>query len=112
MISWQLCALMGGLILLDYITGIVAGTLTDGFSSGKMREGLWHKASYVCVIALSVMLDASCNLLDLGISLGGLTIGVCSWIGITEVGSILENLVKINPELGNNAFMGLFKSQK
>ena len=84
-------------IVLDFITGLVKAICTNTFSSGKMREGLWHKASLVLLIILALLVEYAQGFMELGITIpvvGGASV----YIPLMELGSILENLCKINPE--------------
>lgn len=101
------------LVTLDYVTGIVAGCMTEGFSSSKMRKGLVHKATYLVAILVCLCIEYLSLYLDLGFAFGsGITALVCVWIVLSEVGSIIENISKMNPELADNSFMRLFAVNK
>lgn len=96
-------------VVIDYLTGLWAGCLREGFSSTKMRLGLHHKATYLVVVLLCIFLEVVGKILSINPVLAdGVTIMTLAWIFVTETGSILENLVKINPELGEGPFMKIF----
>lgn len=98
--------------VIDYITGLIGGTMVDGFDSSKMRRGLFHKFTYWILIGLCYMVGLVGPYIELGsIVVDGLMLLACSWIVITECGSIMENLIKINPELENSPFMAIFKNK-
>jgi len=99
------------LVAADWLTGTVAGTMRNGFSSTKMREGLVHKMTYVLSIGLCELIDFMSAYADMGFNVSGLAYAACTWIAVTEIGSILENLVIMNPELGRNGFMKLFEKR-
>ena len=68
--------------------------------------------SYVIAIALTLVIEEIAKYYDLGyVHATALYSLVCIWIAVTEVCSILENLVKINPALGDNSFMKIFANQ-
>lgn len=97
------------LVCIDYVSGIIGGCMTEGFDSKKMREGLLHKLTYFIAIAVCMCIEYLSTYMELGFVFGsGLTVMACVWIVVTEVGSILENICKINPELSDNSFMKLF----
>lgn len=102
-------AVVGVLVILDIITGLVKAWDggEGGFSSQKMREGIAHKSTYAVVIALAEVIEWGSGHIDLGIT-APLVTPVCVYIAITEITSILENVVAINPDLKDNGFLGLF----
>ena len=68
--------------------------------------------SYVLVIALTLVIEEIAKYYDLGyVYATALYSLVYIWIAVTEVCSTLENLVKINPALGDNSFMKIFANQ-
>jgi len=100
------------LIILDFVSGTVGAFATDSYDSSKMRRGLFHMVSYVLVIALTLVIEEIAKYYDLGyVYATALYSLVYIWIVVTEVCSILENLVKINPALGDNSFMRIFANQ-
>lgn len=97
------------LICVDYVTGIIAAAIHENFSSTKMRQGLLHKLTYMLAIVLAYVIEALAAHYELGF-VNGIVALVVVWIVITEVGSVIENLVKINPKLANNRFLAIFKN--
>ena len=53
-------------IALDVVSGIAKGAKQGQLSSSKMREGIWHKAGYVLIIALAVLIEVGSKHIDLG----------------------------------------------
>lgn len=87
-------------MLLDYISGTCAACKAGEWCSAKARTGLWHKAGMVLVVLVSgiadIVLAVACENLHLGITYTGLLLPlVLAWYIITELGSILENAVKL-----------------
>ena len=85
------------LIALDFIIGVMGAVILHEFSSEKMRNGLLHKFTEMCCIALGVILD--------GVLVGGLDLTVqpvllatCGYIIVMETGSVLELVAKYNPD--------------
>ena len=87
-------------IVMDFFTGLLKAFATGEFSSRIMRRGLFHKASLLSVMALGWMVEYAQRYIDLGIGtvipVGG---AVCGYIILMEVGSSIENLCKMNPDL-------------
>ncbi len=100
------------LIVGDYITGVAKAIAAHDINSEKMRTGLWHKATYIFAVSLGVLIDfAQQQHIDLGFSVPIAT-AACIWISLTEITSILENLVEINPELADSPVLDLFHTNK
>lgn len=96
------------LIVMDYVSGVGKAIKSKDVDSQVMREGLWHKSAYVGVIALALLLEHGQTYLDLGYTLPVVT-PACTYIAVTEIASILENLSALNPELANNKVMQIFR---
>lgn len=87
-------------MVLDYISGTCAACKAGDWCSAKARSGLWHKAGMILVVLVAVVADVvlaiACENLQLGIAYSGLLLPlVLAWYIITELGSILENAVKL-----------------
>lgn len=85
-------------IVLDIITGVIKALKEKSFTSTIMREGLLHKGAEVITIVLGALVDYSQNYIDLGVKVP-LLICVCTYIVLMEIGSIIENICKINPKI-------------
>lgn len=97
------------LVIVDFITGLIGHTMHEGFSSSKVREGLAHKFTYAIALTLCLILEKIMEYYDLSMVYAGVLYSLTYvWIVITETGSILENLVLINPDLADNSFMRIF----
>lgn len=90
--------LTGAFMLMDIITGLVKAFKEKAYTSSIMREGLYHKCGYILCILLFYMVDYSQSYFDLGITFTTTPI-VCTYIILNEIGSIIENIGKINEEL-------------
>lgn len=109
--AWAIIACVC-LMLLDVISGFMAAVKNRELSSTKMREGLFHKCSLVMCIVLAWCIEMFVmHVPDLGFNVP-LVIPACVIIFAMEVVSILENIVKINPELENEEIMKLFTNTK
>lgn len=112
MLDYHIYVVFGVIIALDIIVGLVKAFSTEGFNSTKMREGLYHKFTYIAALALAALIEYGSIYLDFGFTLTVLQPAVIVYVVLTECGSILENLTVINPELADNAFMNIFSNGK
>lgn len=103
-----------GFMLFDWVTGLGKAFATDTYNSTKMREGLWHKAAIASVMVLAYALETATGMMDFTV-VGwevGTTLPVSGVVGayivLMEAGSVVENVVAMNPELGGKAFWRYF----
>lgn len=85
---------------IDYITGTAAACHDGEWSSKTAREGLWHKGGMIVVVVVAAIADGImaviCGNIPIGIDWPVLILPlVLAWYIITELGSILENAVKM-----------------
>lgn len=87
---------------LDYVSGSIAAAKAHEWTSDKARHGLFHKLGMFVAVAASVMLDLlfavilRSSQIVLPFSLTGIVSGlVMCWYTLTELGSLLENAVKL-----------------
>lgn len=85
---------------LDYITGTMAACKAGQWCSTTAREGLWHKGAMIVVVAVAAISDAIMVVIveyvPIGLQWPGVLLPlVLAWYIITELGSILENAVKM-----------------
>ena len=103
-VGWKgvLAAVWVLVMALDYISGSAAACRAGEWSSSAARQGLWHKGGMILVVAVAAIAD--CMILTVGAKLptglnfawpGVLFPMVLAWYIITELGSILENAVKL-----------------
>ena len=86
---------------LDYLTGSIAAARSGQWSSGKARDGIWHKCGMVVVVAVAAGTDlllslvlANLPLVELPVQYAGLVCPVVLvWYIVTELGSMVENAV-------------------
>ena len=100
--GWQgiMVVLWVAAMAIDYISGSLAAWLSGEWSSATAREGIKHKAGMILVVIVAVLAD-----ITLGIICGHLPVEmtwpvlvlplVLAWYILTELGSILENAVKM-----------------
>lgn len=89
------------LMALDYITGTFAAMKSGEWCSNKAREGVWHKCGAIIVVIVAaiadgIMLVICGNIPVFNITWPGVLLPmILAWYIITELGSILENAVKL-----------------
>ena len=91
---WVIC--MG----IDYLTGSIAAMKKGEWSSAAARQGLWHKGGMIVVVAVAgiadVVMVVICEHLPIGVTWTSIIFPlVLAWYIVTELGSILENAVKM-----------------
>lgn len=89
-----------GVMALDYISGTIAAALTGEWSSAVAREGIRHKGGMIFVVVVAAIADAVMVIIvsyvPIGLQWPGIILPmVLAWYIITELGSILENAVKM-----------------
>ena len=87
-------------MVLDYISGSASACKAGKWSSAVARQGLWHKGGMILVVMVSAMTDLLLTFLSDYLELefawpGCVFPMVLAWYIITELGSILENAVKM-----------------
>lgn len=95
------------LVLIDYVTGVVNAVMHGELSSEKMRQGLGHKFAYLAIICVALIVEYGSDYIDLGLGLP-VFIPVCVGICLIEITSIMENCVKINPDLKGSNILNIF----
>ena len=91
---WVACMAM------DYLTGTAAACHAGEWSSKTAREGLWHKGGMIVVVIVAAIADGImaviCANIPIGLEWPVLILPlVLAWYILTELGSILENAVKM-----------------
>ena len=94
LVTWAL------VMFLDYITGTMAACKEGQWCSATARDGLWHKGAMIVVVAVAAIADwimvVIVEYVPIGLQWPGLLMPlVRAWYIITELGSILENAVKM-----------------
>jgi len=92
-VGWVAC------MVLDYLTGSLAAARAGAWSSGKARDGIWHKCGMLVVVLVAagtdLLLAAVLDNLPLAafpVEYAGLVCPVVLvWYIVTELGSIAEN---------------------
>ena len=102
-LGWKGLMILAWVVLmaLDWITGTFAAMKSGEWTSRKSREGAWHKGGAVIVVIVAVIADlimlVICgNIPVLNIQWPNLILPlVLAWYILTELGSILENAIKL-----------------
>ena len=90
-----------GVMVLDYLSGTIAAALNGNWSSAVAREGIKHKGGMILVVVVAAIADGVMtviceNIPVLGIAWPSIILPlVLAWYILTELGSILENAVKL-----------------
>ena len=89
------------LMALDWVTGTLAARKNGTWRSSVSRDGAWHKIGSVVVIVTALLADFIMGVMLAHIPILDITwpnvLGplVLAWYIVTELGSILENAVKL-----------------
>lgn len=89
---------------LDYLSGTAAACKQGDWASARAREGLWHKGGMLLVVLTAALTDVAVAMaaanLGLGAQWSGLVLPlVLVWYILTELGSVLENAVKLGAKV-------------
>lgn len=88
----------GLFVLLDMVTGLIKAFKEKKYTSSIMREGLFHKAGSVLIVCFGVLVDYAQSYLELGVTVP-VAMAMCTYIILMEIGSIIENVCIINPQI-------------
>lgn len=91
-------AIVGLAILLDVITGLVKAYSKGTFETSTMRVGMWHKVSEIFALVLAYFVQYSLPYLNVDYSIPAVS-AVSIYIVIMEIGSCIENVGVVNPQL-------------
>lgn len=93
-------AIIAVFMLFDILTGWVKSIETGTFKSSKMKQGLYHKCGNVLALLFMYGLEFSLPYIGINTTIPFVS-ATTTYIAVMEITSIVENLGKINPELGN-----------
>ena len=83
---------------LDVVSGLAKAVATTGFDSSVMRMGFFHKLGELLSMALCVVVNVGLPRLGVPVDIDFSAV-CCVYLAVMEIGSILENIGTINPEL-------------
>lgn len=82
----------------DVVTGVLSGVKQKDLKSAKLRDGLFKKVGFIVCYVLAFLLDVYG--VEVGVSLGFKALPVIiSYVILTEIVSILENVHRLNPDI-------------
>ena len=99
------------LIIIDYISGVIAAAYNGELSSRRMKEGLLKKFVYILIMLTCYIVDFTNHKVNLGFTIS-LYIAVGVGITLVEITSIFENCCKINPEIKNSNILDIIENHK
>lgn len=99
------------LIIIDYISGVIAAAYNGELSSRRMKEGLLKKLVYILIMLTCYIVDFTNHKVSLGFTIS-LYIAVGVGIVLVEITSIFENCCKINPEIKNSNILDIIENHK
>jgi phage-related holin len=110
---FKMTIIVGSFILADILTGLIAAVRNGEYKSSVMRVGLWSKLGEVAAILLSVLCEWALPIINVDIQLP-IFEGVSGYICIMELGSCVENITKISPELKTvlGRYLGIYKNKE
>lgn len=102
LLGWKgvMMVMLAVVMALDYISGTLAAKKAGEWSSTIAREGLFHKGGTILVTAVALIADglfcaAIPQIPIVGVNPGVFLPLVLAWYILTEIGSILENAVRM-----------------
>lgn len=102
-----LCSFTCAFILLDMITGVLKAFKEHTFTSRKMKDGFFSKIAFILIMILAILIDVANYMFSLGF-LTPIAIALPTILIFIEIGSIYENLCKINSQIANLKIAKLF----
>lgn len=101
-LGWKGVMLLAWILVmaLDYVSGTIAACKEGQWASNVAREGLSHKGGMIFVVLVAAIADwvmvLVAEYIPIGIQWPGIMMPlVLAWYIVTELGSILENAVKM-----------------
>lgn len=106
-VDWHVFIIVTAFIVMDVVTGTAQAAKNKALDSSKMRDGLFHKIGFMMAVVLACLCEYAMSWIDLGFEIP-MVGGVCAFICLTELVSILENIALLAPELSESAFLSYF----
>jgi toxin secretion/phage lysis holin len=92
---------------LDLVTGIITAVKNHEIQSSKLRDGLFKKVGFLLCYFVAWLIDTQGSLIGFNLTTPILPI-IITYVCLTELVSILENISKINPDILPDKLMELF----
>ena len=98
-VEWSIVILVVAFICLDIITGLLKAIYEKNLESECIRKGLIHKLGEILAVAVAFLIEYSQTvILSINFNIP-IVKGVCIYIILMEILSVLENICVINPQL-------------
>ena len=97
--------------LFDLISGFVGAIKNKDIKSSKLRDGMFKKVGFIFCYVLAYILDTEGNAIGFSVGVKLLPI-IITYVCVTEIVSILENISKINSDLLPETLKDLFRINK
>lgn len=97
-------------IVSDIISGVIKAIANEGYNSTKMRQGLLHKMGELFCFLFCVLCDLTLPRLEIILPFS-ITSGITVYLVFMEIGSIIENVGLLNPDIGKY-LTGIFEKLK
>ena len=96
---------------IDLVSGFLCGIKVRGLDSSKLRDGLFKKVGFIVCYTVAFILDSYGGFLGLPADIP-FVIMICSYVVLTELVSIVENVHTLNPDILPEKLMDIFKIGK
>ena len=93
--------------LMDLITGFIGALRLKQIKSGKLRNGVYKKFGFIMCYVLAGLIDRYGKEIGFTLEITLLPI-VITYVVITEIVSIIENISRINPDLVPDKLKDIF----
>ena len=109
----KIAIIVASFIAADILTGLIASVRNGEYKSSVMRAGLWSKLGEAAAILLAVLCEWALPIIGVSIQLP-IFEGVSGYICIMELGSCVENITKISPQLKTvlGRYLGIYKNKE
>ena len=109
----KLAIIVASFIAADILTGIIASLRNGEYKSSVMRAGLWAKLGEAAAVLLAVLCEWALPIIGVDIQLP-IFEGVSGYLCLMELGSCIENITKISPELKTmlSRYLGIYKNKE
>lgn len=98
-VECSIVILVVAFICLDIITGLLKAVYEKNLESECIRKGLIHKIGEILAVAVAFLIEYSQTvILSINFDIP-IVKGVCIYIILMEILSVLENICVINPQL-------------
>lgn len=98
-VEWSIVILVVAFICLDVVTGLLKAVYEKNLESECIRKGLIHKLGEIIAVVVAFLIEYSQTvILSINFDIP-IVKGVCIYIILMEILSVLENICVINPQL-------------